>query len=322
MAYNAPRPAGGSALGASPGRRVDWRVVIRSLTPDEVVWFMGQELRYLGHSDPHGLSRRLGPRLRDARVDSARCYVYAAAGAWPTAGVHVRAPAPEDDEQTLHVDSLWHDGDPDGLRALSSELLRRFPHEAALAPLHAHPRARVAELADILGPLGFELDETRRLRFELADVPPLGSPLVLEAWTLDGDPAFRDLFERAEGRSVSDHYWAYLKRRHGMFFPDLWFMARETLDQEAVGYALCGTERRGVEATYALNGVGVLQEHRGSSEMLRRLVVTTLNELAASSPLGSVDTELSAADPKLIAILESLGFTTVERFPMLLRVPR
>lgn len=295
--------------------------MIRSLTPDEVVWFLERSLRFLGHSDPHGLSRRLGQQLRDARADSARCFVYAGAGAWPSAGAYVAAPGPEDDDQTLTLATMWHQDDPTGLRLLVREMLRRFPHEAVFAPLHAHAPAQVDALAEVLGDLGFQLDETRRLRFDLADVPPLGSPLVLEAWTLGGDGAFRDLYERCEARRVSDRYWAFLKRRHGPFYPDLWFRARETLDQEAVGYALCGAESRGVEATYALNGVGVLQEHRGSSEMLRRLLVTTLNELSASSPLGSVDTELSAADPKLIAILESLGFTTIERFPVLVRLP-
>jgi len=164
-------------------------------------------------------------------------------------------------------------------------------------------------------------DELRRLRFELADVPPLGLPLVLESWSSQSDRAFRDLYQRAEARTIGDRYWAYLKRRHGAFRPDLWFMARETLDQEPVGYALCGSERIDLDARYALNGVGVLQEHRTSSEMLRRLVVSTLHELAGASPFGSVDAELSLRDPKLIDILMSLGFDVVERYTALVRLP-
>ena len=36
---------------------------------------------------------------------------------------------------------------------------------------------------------------------------------------------------------------------------------------------------------------------------MRRLVISLLNELAAVSPLGSVDAELSGSDPKLAEIL-------------------
>lgn len=294
--------------------------MIRSLTPDEVAWFVSRAVAYLGHSDPRGLSQRLAPRLRDPSTDASRCFVNGA-GKEPSAGVYVRSPAPEDDDQTLTLVSPWHVDDPDGLRRLVGAMLERFPHEAAVAPLHAVPERRSSELAAVLEPLGFLRDEIRRVRFELADVPPLGLPLVLESWSLPADRAFRQLYERAEAGGVSDRFWAYLKRRHGSFRPDLWFMARETLDQEPVGYAFCGAERRGLDAGYVLNGVGVLQVHRESSEMLRRLVVSTLNELAGVSPFGTVVAELSTSDPKLIDILMSLGFTTVERYALLVRMP-
>jgi len=288
--------------------------------PDEVAWFVSRAVAYLGHSDPRGLSQRLAPRLRDPATDAARCFVHVDGGE-PTAGVYARAPAPEDDDQTLTLVSPWHQGDEEGLRQLVADVFERFPHEAAVAPLHAVPETRTSELAAVLEPLGFRQDEVRRVRFELADVPPLGFPLVLESWSLQVDRAFRELYERAEARKISDRYWAYLKRRHGSFRPDLWFMARETLDQEPVGYAFCGTERRGLDAAYVMNGVGVLQEHRDSSEMLRRLVVSTLNELAGVSPFGTVVAELSTSDPKLIDILMSLGFSTVERYAVLVRMP-
>jgi hypothetical protein len=295
--------------------------VIRSLTPDEVVWFVGRALRFLGHSDPNGISQRLGPRLRDAAADAAHSFVYLGGSGTPSAGAYLRAPDPEDDDQSLRLASLWHDDDPEGLCELVAELLRRHPHEAAFAALHGVNEGRVEDLAEALAPLGFARDQMRRLRFDLAEVPPLGLPLVLEAWTLSADPAFRELFERAEARAVSDRYWAFLKRREGPFRPDLWFLARETLDQEPVGYVLFGTARPGVDAAYLLVGSGVLQEHRVSSEMLRRLVVTALNELAGSSPFGTVEGRLSTSDPKLIAILMSLGFVTLERYPMLVRLP-
>ena len=55
--------------------------------------------------------------------------------------------------------------------------------------------------------------------------------------------------------------------------------------------------------------------------MLRRLVLSTLHELAGSSPFGKAVSELSGADPKLIRILGSLGFETLDRWPVLLRLP-
>ena len=294
--------------------------MIRSLLPDEVAWFVSRAVAYLGHSDPRGLSQRLAPRLRDPASDAARCFVHVADGK-PTAGVYVRSPAPEDDDQTLALVSPWHDRDAEGLRRLVADVLDRFPHEAAVARLHAVPAERGDELTEVLAALGFQRDEMRRVRFELADVPPLGSPLVLESWSLQLDRPFRELYQRAEARNVSDRFWAYLKRRGGSFRPDLWFIARETLDQEPVGYAFCGAERRGLDASYALNAVGVLQEHRGSSEMLRRLVVSTLQELAGVSPFGTAEAELSTSDPKLIDILMSLGFSTLERYAVLIRMP-
>jgi len=296
--------------------------VIRSLLPDEVAWFVSRTVAFLGHSDPRGLSQRLAPRLQDLTSDAARCFVHEDNGSEPSAGVYVRAPGPEDDDQTLTLVSLWHDGDPEGLVRLVEAVLERFAHEAAVAPLHALPSTRADELAAVLAELGFRRDAFRRVRFELADTPPLGLPLVLESWAPPVDRAFRELYQRAEATTVSDRYWAYLKRRHGSFRPDLWFIARETLDQEPVGYAWCGAERRGLDAGYVMNGVGVLQAHRDSSEMLRRLVVSTLHELGGVSPFGSIEAELSTSDPKLIDILMSLGFTTVERFEVLVRLPR
>lgn len=296
--------------------------MIRNLAPDEVVWFMGRALAFLGHPDPHTLSLRLGPQLRDSVQDARHCFVLERQGVAPSAGMHVLAPDPADDVRTIVITSPWHDADPDGLVTLLGEVLRRNPHEAALVRLHSMGREQRDALLGLLAPLGFEHDELRRLRFELSDVPPLGAPLVLEAWQPDSDAAFRSFYQRAEGRPASDAAWAFLKRRYGPFHPDLWFLARETLDQEPVGYAFCGTRERGVDASYTLDAVGVLQELRGDSEMLRRLVVSTLLELSSMSPFGAVDTVLGGADPKLIQILASLGFGEVERTPALVCLPR
>lgn len=88
-----------------------------------------------------------------------------------------------------------------------------------------------------------------------------------------------------------------------------------------MGYALIGTTERRLDASYYLTTVGVLPEHRHSSEMLRRLVVTILTDLASRSPLGRIDTSLTERDPKLIEILHSLGFETAAHYPILVQLP-
>ena len=295
--------------------------MIRCLTPDELPWFVGRSLEYLGHSDANGLSRRLAPALRDPVTDAGRCFLYAADGRAPSAGVYLRAPGQDEDDQTLRFDTPWHTDDPWALRHLVATLLRRNAHDAAVVALHGLGPARASEIAGILAELAFVTDTVRPMRFDLAEVPPLGSPLVLEAWTPATDAGFRDVYQSAEAGAVSDRRWSFLKRRGGSFQPDLWFVARTTLDLAPVGYAFCTSRRRGVDASYVLNAVGVLQEHRGDSEMLRRLVLSTLHELSGSSPLGRATTELSGADPKLIRILASIGFEGMGSFPVLLRLP-
>lgn len=294
--------------------------MIRKLAPDEVAWFLSRSLAFQGHPDPMGMAQRVSARLRDVRRDAAHAFVRIGEG-MPTAGAFALVPETDDHDQTLRLSQLWFEDDPADLRALVSEILEQHPHEAVYAPLHGLLEATVASLAAALGPLGFGRDTHVQLRFDLVDVPPIGAPLVLEAWTLATDPAFRDIFERAEG-PVSDRTWAWMKRKQGPFFPDLWFLARETLDQEPVGFAFCGANRQGIDASYYLTAAGVLREHRTSSDMLRRVVNSTLDELSGRSPLGRMETTLSASDPKLIEILVSMGFTEVDRYDLFLKVPR
>lgn len=295
--------------------------MIRNLRPDEVAWFVGRSLHFLGHSDPKGMSLRLAPQLADAANDSARCFVHARSGAAPSAGVYFRAPDPDDDVGTAVMTSPWHHDDAASLVELIGELLRRNRHEAAVVELHSLDERRRADLRTALAPLGFERDELLTLRFELSEAPPLGAPLVFEAWSAQSDREFRNFYQAAESRPVSDAGWAFLKRRHGPFNPDLWFLARETLDQEAVGYAFCGSSEKRLDGRYSLDGAGVRSELRADSEMLRRLVISLLNELAARSPIGSVDAELSASDPKLVEILRGIGFEPVARTPVLFKPP-
>lgn len=303
-------------------------MVIRNLAPDEIVWFLNRALAFQGHSDPLGLAQRLQPRLRDPKRDAALAFVHLDDGedggpGAPQAGAVVRAPDPDDDEQNLLLTQLWY-ARPEALAGLLRELFRRFPHEAAYAPLHGLLEPTVARLAEVLEPLGFRRERVCDLRFDLAEVPPIGTPLVLEAWSEGAEAEFRAAYGRAEGE-LGDAGWAWLKRWRGPFRPDLWFLARETLDQEAVGYAFCGLAEAagaaGVDAGYYLTAAGVAADHRGSSAMLRRLVVSLLQELSARAPLGTIETTLSTRDPKLIDILHSLGFRRVEEYDVFARTP-
>lgn len=296
--------------------------MIRNLEPDELAWFMRQALAFVGHPDPGGLSLRVNSQLRDAVADAAHCLVAAPSAGAPTAGLYVVKKGGGYAALELEFRSAWHHDDPGALRALVDGLVEREGAEAATLVLHLHGAERARELAALLAPSGFVRDDLRRLRFELTDVPPLGRPLVLEAWQPDTEGAFRELHRDCEGAEVSDAGWSYLKRGGGPFQPDLWFAAREALDRPTVGYAFASSATREIDSIYQLTGVGVRQRYRGDSEMLRRLVVTTLQELSFRSPVGAVDTVLGSADPKLIAIMRSLGFVTVEETPALVMRPR
>ncbi len=313
--------------------------VIRSLAPDELPWFLTRAFAYLGHRDPWGLAQRSVMRLRDVRRDASRAWVLApdrdadavsavgTVASWmpvstPAAGVVAWPPDPERDDPTLRLAQPWHDGDdPGAFASLVAEVLRRLPHEAAELDLSGLEPPRAAQLAAVLAPLGFESDGLRSLDFELAETPPIGRPLVLEGWRLADDAAFRAFVAEAEGVTLREGRWAWLKRAHGPFTPDLWFRAYETLDQAPVGYALAGRRRGGVDGELALTAVGVAQAHRGSTEMLRRLLLTLLHEFAAESPVGRVRAELSTTDGKLVAILRSIGFDVGDVRPVLRRLP-
>ncbi len=304
-----------------PRGGVEWATVIRSLGADELPWFVGRSLAFLGHSDPQRLALLLSTRFRDARADAQGCLVVARPGLAPSAGAHVAAPDPDDDARTIQLSSPWHDSDPEALTELVAHVLARHDHDSAVVKLDAVPRARAAELAEHLAPLGFSPDEVTAMRFDLSQVPPIGSPLLLEAWTPGADRRFRAFYAAAEDRDVTDAGWAYLKRKRGRFQPDMWFLARETLDQDPVGYAFCGLGARRVDGRYTLDAVGVAQAHRSDSAMLRRLVISTLQDLSAISPVGTVEAEVSRRDGRLGHILRLIGFEVVGRSPVLAKRP-
>jgi len=295
--------------------------VVRALQPDELPWFVARSLAFIGHVDPHGLALRLAPRLRDPRRDASAAFVWQSVDAAPSAGLVALAPSPDADDRTLRLAQPWFESKPDDLARLAEALCARFQHEAVVLDLAGVPAGVVERIAASLAPEGFDLDVVRRLRFELADAPPLGRPLALEAWRPTMDVVVRDLVGRSEGWSLSDRRWAWLKRGDGPFRPDLWFTASEAPDRPPLGYALCGARGSGVEARYGLIAAGVAPEHRRSTEMLRRLMLTLLHELAGMSPLGRLETELSHRDPKLIDILASLGFALESPRAQLRRLP-
>ena len=294
--------------------------MIRKLAAAEMAWFLGRVLAFQGHTAPLGLAGHLASHLRDARRDAERTLVWQADDELPRAGLHLVAPGPNDDDRTARLGPLWHEGDEDLARTFVATVLGRTPHEAAVVDLEGVVGTTRDAYVSWLSPLGFVQQERVRLRFTLADVPPLGAPLSLEAWSEDSDALFRDIYRSAEGVVAGDGRWAWLKRRGGRFRPDLWFLLRPTPDQAPIGYAFCHGDDS-LDGSYRLEAAGVLPEHRDSTVMLRRLVLTTMLELAARSPLGSVDARPDAGDPKLVEILRSLGFQAVDRERRLKRLP-
>ena len=205
--------------------------MIRPLASDELVWFLARAFAFVGHRDPWGLARRSVARLRDPRRDAARAWVLVPDGAAPNAaepveplaGIVAWPPDLDHDDPTLRLAQPWFTGgDAAGFGALVEQVLERHPHEAAELDLSAVPSAQAAEIHGALGAMGFEPEALRPLAFDLAQVPPLGRPLVLEAWRLDVDPAFRAFVSAAEEQPLGDGRWAWLKRAHGRFTPDLW----------------------------------------------------------------------------------------------------
>ena len=298
--------------------------VIRAVSSSELPWFLAQHYTFIGHSDPRGFAHWAVRALRDADAEAARSFVLMNAS--PKAGAYARAPEQGEDDQNLYLSNVWFADDPAELETLLRDLLRAHPHEAAHYPLHGLLDGTVARLEPVFTSLGFRLEEVRDMRFSLSELPPLGVPLLLEAWTEENDAGFTEVFRLAEGLEPSDERWAYLKRRRGLFRPDLWFIARETLDQPPVGYAFYGLldeglVEPGLEGRYTLTAAGVLEALRGSTQMLRRLILSSMHELAAQSPLGFLETTVSEGDPKLIRILETLGFTTEDRYKVFSQTP-
>ena len=296
--------------------------MIRSLAPDELTWFLSRYYAFIGHGDPRGLARRVLEHARDLDHEAVRTFVFLDdTTGRPKAGLNVLAPKHDADDQNLYLSNLWFESSAGDLHHLVATMLARFHHEAAHVPLYNLAAEKIEALQAVFHPLGFALEGACDLTFSLSDLPPLGRPLVIEAWSYESDEGFREVFETAEARSVSDHYWAWLKRWRGKFLPKFWFITRETLDQAPVGYAFYGAEHEAIDGVYYLSAVGVLQEHRHSSEMLKRVVLSSLHELASISPLGSVETTLSTQDSKLIQIFELLGFDTFSRYRRFIKRP-
>lgn len=296
--------------------------MIRSIASDELEWFLTASYDFMGHSDPRAFAQRSVRRLHDPTNEADRCFILFSPGDVPLAGVYALAPEPDDDDQNLYLSNLWFRDDPRDLTKLLRTLLRKLEHEAVHCPLYNVPSERLTELAPALVALGFEQRQAFDLEFELADLPPLGTPLVLEAWTEENDERFQSIFEQGEAFAPSEAFWAWLKRWRGAFQPNLWFVVSETIDQEPVGYAFYGVKHEGVDGVYYLAASGVLAEYRDSTEMLRRLLLSSMAELAAQSPFGRIQTLVTQQDPKLIAILRALGFELRGRYPAFIKYPK
>lgn len=295
--------------------------MIRSLAPNELPWFLSRAYTFLGHSDPSRFALKQIKRIKDAEADADQTFILIEAGE-AVAGVHVRAAHEAEDDKNLMLVNIWYEADSKQLERLLRQVFARYRYEAVHFPLFNYSAAHIAAMRSSFEVLGFNLENACDLRFELSELPPLGLPLVLEAWTYKSDEAFEEVYTLAEELELSEAYWAWLKRWRGSFEPDLWFIGRETLDQEPIGYGFFGSHRKGIDGVYYLTAIGALPDHRHSSEMLRRLVLSCLRELASLSPLGRIETTLPMRDPKLVNIFESLGFDVTNRYKLFIKRPK
>ena len=294
--------------------------MIRSLAPDELPWFLSQAYAFLGHRDATGFAFRSVKQLRDAELEADHCFVLLE-NRRAVAGVYVIAPTKGEDDLNLYLANPWFSNDSSELERLLRQVFARFHYEAIHFPLFNYHSSLIESMEPMFQTLGFSLEDTCDLRFELSELPPLGIPLILEAWSYQADQLFADTYRKAENPELSDEYWAWLKRWRGPFKPDLWFLGRETLDQDAIGYGFFGTHKTGIDGSYYMTAIGALAEYRHSSEMLRRLVLSCMHELASQSPLGRIETSMSTRDSKLIQIFESLGFETIDQYKKFIRRP-
>jgi len=300
--------------------------MIRNLAPDEFEWFMASSYSFIGHSDPRSISRKFIKQLSLLENQTERCYIYLDDDERPLAGLYA-ADETEDDIKSLHLSNIWFNQKPEDLAHLVKHVLADLEHESVLCPLYNLSEEQRKELVPVFEALEFRLDQIYELEVELSDFITEASNLVLEAWSLNLEEEFRQVFEASEGYQPHQNYWTYLKRMPGKFSPDLWFLARESLEQDAVGYALYGRYQSSgsysddLDTAYYLSGVGVRQEHRHSTEMLNRLMLSSIDELASRSPLGTVHSSLGGADPKLIDIFKELGFKIKHDYYCLIQSP-
>lgn len=312
-----------SAHEACDGRRLGrgtLACVVRHVALDELAWFLTETLRFAGHGHPGALGRDLTSRLRDPRRDAERCWVDVSRQGAPTAGAVVRPPHEDDDERTVALGPMWFVGDVDAARGFVREVLASIPHDAVVVDVSDARPALVARLEAWLHPLGFDTRRSVRMVFPLVDTPPLGAPYAIEAWTPENDAVFKNTVEASEGRRVSEARWSWWKRKGGAFRPDTWFVHRITPDQDPVGYALCHGEGD-LDGAHVIEAAGVVASERGSTEAVRRLLITTLLELAAMSPWGTATIDADDGDPKWARILERIGFDSVSHRVVLERRP-
>lgn len=301
--------------------------MIRKLAPDEFEWFMASSYSFIGHSDPRAISRQFIKQLSLLENQTERCFIYLDADERPLAGLYA-ADETEDDIKSLHLSNIWFNKSAEDLAHLVKYVLGELEHESVFCPLYNLSDSQRNELVPVFEAQDFHLDQIFELEVELSDFIMKESHLVLEAWSLNLEEEFRQVFEAAEGYQPHQNYWTYLKRMPGKFNPDLWFVARESLEQDAIGYALFGRYQStgsytdDLDTAYFLSGVGVLQQYRHSTEMLKRLMLSSIDELASRSPLGSLHGSLSSVDPKLIDIFKGLGFTKKHDYYCLIKSPK
>ncbi len=295
--------------------------MIRKLASDELHWFLVKAYSFLGHSDPNRFVNSLISRMSDLDSEAKKCLIYKDESRGPLAGLVVLAPQKDASDQNLYIANLWYANKMEDALILLEHIQSKYHYEAIHYPLYNHSKQLISALKPIFDKQGFDLNKETELEFKLNSLPPLGRPLVMESWTHKIDKKYREIYNACEGAEISDEAWAYLKRKSGSFNPNLWFLVSEGLDQEPIGYAFYSAKGFAIDAAYDQSGVGVLARYRNSSEMLKRLVLSSMHELAAISPFGTVKTRIDG-DDKLISIFEGLGFERLDTYHAFVKHPQ
>jgi hypothetical protein len=212
------------AGGVGGGRGVSCRTVVRTLQPDELTWFVGRSLAFLGHVDPHGPPSAWRRTCATLAATPRRLRLGSEPRA-PSAGVVALHRTPTTTTRPCGCRSRGSRG-PGGLRpaggrasrALRPRGRRARPGRQSPGPGRAPRGAADAARASTSTSSARCVSNSPTCRRSAGPSASRGgasrSMRPCASWSA-----------RCEGWPLSDRRWAWLKRSSGPFTPDLWYLA-------------------------------------------------------------------------------------------------